>query len=181
MWNIHGVIPPVVGNGASTDRSPYSMPMLEFIQMFATSIERIKILNGLLNYRAKLYEIGINKGFQWVNGSFTENVEVLRDRPPNDIDVVSFCDFTSVANDPLTKNQCIFDNTQAKQQYNVDGYFVDLNQTLGQAVERATYWYSMWSHQRQTEIWKGFFSIALGDDVTALQHLQQVHNELSHA
>jgi hypothetical protein len=32
----------------------------------------------------------LNQGFQWLDGSFAEQIELLEGRPPKDIDVVSF-------------------------------------------------------------------------------------------
>jgi len=39
-------------------------------------------------YRAALRDLGLN-GVQWINGSFCEDVERTRGRPPGDIDLVS--------------------------------------------------------------------------------------------
>lgn len=167
MWNIHGVIPPVTDD-TSPERSPYEVDMLEFTKMFALSDERIAILRNFLYYRKFLYELGITSGFQWVDGSFTEDVETLRSRPPNDIDVVSFIAITA----PETLLDKSFD-TYIRQQYQVDGYFVDLNDDPQELVRWTAYWYSMWSHQRDTKVWKGFFQIPLSekDDLKALAYL----------
>lgn len=169
MWNIHGVIPPVSEvDQTSPARSPYEICSLDFVKKFSLSNERIVILRNFLYYRKFLYELGITSGFQWVNGSFTENVETLRNRPPNDIDVVSFI---TEPNSPLPNE--LFDNPYIKQKYQVDSYIVDLNDDPKELVKRTAYWYSMWSHQRDTNIWKGFFQIPLSeqDDIEALNHL----------
>lgn len=47
---------------------------------------------GLLDLRAELTLAGKSDGFQWVDGSFTEDVEVQQGRTPNDVDVVTFND-----------------------------------------------------------------------------------------
>ncbi|AZQ92910.1 hypothetical protein [Moraxella catarrhalis] len=41
-------------------------------------------------------------------------------------------------------------------------------------VKWTAYWYSMWSHQRETKIWKGFFKIPFStqDDQKALNYLE---------
>lgn len=123
MWNIHGAISPITDD-VSIDRSPYEISMLDFVKKFSFSNERVAILRGFLYYRKFLYSLGITAGFQWVNGSFTENVETLRNRPPNDIDVVSFI---AEPENPLPDE--LFNNLYIKQQYQVDGYFVDLNKS----------------------------------------------------
>ena len=48
------------------------------------------ILDGFLRFRELLTQAGFVSGFQWVDGSFLENVEMLENRPPNDLDVVTF-------------------------------------------------------------------------------------------
>ena len=87
MWNIQGVIPPIaIGEeGHSPKRSPYPISINEFVQNFAFSTERIEILIGFLAYRRAIYLSGIEAGFQWVNGSFVENIESIAERRPSQI------------------------------------------------------------------------------------------------
>lgn len=174
MWNIHGVIDPIT-NEVSADRSPYEINILEFVQKFSFSNERIAILRKFLSYRNLMYQVGISFGFQWINGSFTENIEVLKKRPPNDIDVVSFI---VEPIDPPSEINLLLDDGYIKQEYQVDGYFVGLNDDPSELVRRTAYWYSLWSHQRDTLIWKGFFQIALSqdDDLRAVQYLDSLEN-----
>jgi|26BtaG_2_1085354.scaffolds.fasta_scaffold01442_5 hypothetical protein len=189
MWNIHGVISPVSDGeeGHSPDRSPYHTNILEFAKKFAFSVERVEILLGLLEYRKTLYLLDINTGFQWVNGSFVENVESIRQRPPNDVDVVTFsnlCNTIPNYSDFVTENLSIFDSSKAKQKYKVDAYWVDMDTGFNEySVERCTYWYSMWSHQRDTNIWKGFYVIPLSPekDIEAIEYLSRLKAELDHA
>jgi hypothetical protein len=90
-WNSYGILPPF--NSAQPtgfDRSPYIITFSDFVLRFMSSLERIEILKGLAAYRRELYSIGIVSGFQWIDGSFLENVEHVRQTPPNDIDVTTF-------------------------------------------------------------------------------------------
>jgi hypothetical protein len=83
-----GVIPPFVGDPAATgQRSPYRVSAVEVIGTFATSARRCDILQGWLKHRAALHSLGIVDGFQWLDGSFCEQ---LSSREPNDIDLVTF-------------------------------------------------------------------------------------------
>lgn len=165
LWNIHGVIPPIVDtyNGASPNRSPYAISVLDFVQQYAFSSERHQILLKFLDYRQQVCQLGIQDGFQWVNGSFTENVERIKGRPPNDIDVVNFVIPSNEINEEyLETHQYIFQPSTVKQVYQVDAYWVDLTyayQDPRYLIEQTAYWYSMWSHQRDTNIWKGFYQI----------------------
>ncbi len=90
-WNAQGVIPPIdVSAPTSLTRSPYLVTLTDFVLKFATSPERKKILDGFLRFRAALHGLGLTSGFQWVDGSFLENVELLATLPPKDIDVVTY-------------------------------------------------------------------------------------------
>lgn len=78
--NQSGVLPPFIPEQSPTDpagMAPYRSSISEFIIRYAKSRERIDILKGLLSYRKKLKEIGVTDGFQWVDGSFVENVEKI--------------------------------------------------------------------------------------------------------
>jgi hypothetical protein len=64
--------------------------MAAVVQRFATSPERIRILHGLIEYRIALSNTIILGGFQWLDGSFMENKELIEGKAPNDVDVVTF-------------------------------------------------------------------------------------------
>ena len=86
--NQSGVLPPFIPEQGSTNpasMAPYRSTITEFVCRFARSPERVTILRGLLEYRRKLKEVGITKGFQWIDDSFVENVELNQNRPPSDI------------------------------------------------------------------------------------------------
>ncbi|MDN3617464.1 DUF6932 family protein [Vibrio gallaecicus] len=75
-----GVLPPFVGDSPArrANQAPYAVSLADFVKHFSTSPERIKILIGFLEYRIALKSIGIVDGFQWIDGSFVENVELTR-------------------------------------------------------------------------------------------------------
>src|SRR3546814_8995494 len=101
--------------------SPYSTSMTEIVSRFATSAERVAILRGLLDFRARLAGIDIVQGFQWIDGSFVEDCETVRQRPPLDVDVVTFAyrPHTATANQEwrqlLMNNQYLFDPMTTKR------------------------------------------------------------------
>ena len=70
--------------------SPYTVSLSEVIKRHATSEARVRILTGLLDFRADLRAVGINDGLQWLDGSFVEDVEGIRGRAPADMDLVTF-------------------------------------------------------------------------------------------
>lgn len=180
MWNIHGVISPIAEgeDGVSFNRSPYRIGIFDFVKNFSYSKERYNIITKLLDYREKIYQLEINSGFQWVDGSFTENVEQLRNRPPGDIDLVNFIYQPAQINEEnWAQHGYVLDHDIAKQNYLVDSYWVNLSVNDKEYIVKQTaYWYSMWSHQRDTNIWKGFYEIPLipQDDIMARQWLDNM-------
>jgi hypothetical protein len=183
LWNLAGLIPPIRPGeeGHGTDRSPYNATFSEVIEHFGVTPDRLAILTGLLEYRQALYGIGITAGFQWLDGSFVENVETLKERSPNDIDVVTFFRLPGgQTQDGLFEQaQHLFDIQQTKQQYRVDGYPMILGEQLEDwHVDQISYWYSMWSHTRDGN-WKGFVRVGLdpdGDEAASqlLQDMQEM-------
>jgi hypothetical protein len=170
-WTSQCVLPPCdLDDPASLERSPYVVSTAEFVQRFAISPDRNTILQGFLDFRRALNGIGLVQGFQWVDGSFVEDVEHVRDCSPHDIDVVTFY----YSADRLTQNvllSCypyLFDARLAKKQYHVDAHVVELNvSTLDTIVNQTTlvnqtaYWYSLWSHRREDLLWKGYLQLDL--------------------
>lgn len=134
-WNSAGVLPPVRPEmpGSSPERSPYRVALASFINRFATTPERMKILDGLLRFRGELHALGIVSGFQWLDGSFLEQIEIVENRHPRDMDVVTFFDMPSGEDQRslLQKAGQHFDQKYLKENYAVDGYF----SVLGQPVD----------------------------------------------
>lgn len=165
-WNAVGVIPPMdMSNPVGAYRSPYKTDIVKLVERYATSPQRIAILKGFINFRSELHKTGLTDGFQWVDGSFNENVEITENRAPNDIDVVTF--FTLPTNETqqrvVSRNPDLFLPQQAKWRKNnfkVDSYLQSLQVPNDKLVERTVYWYSMWSHRRDLT-WKGFLQITL--------------------
>lgn len=179
-WTAKGVIAPVdIAAPASPRRSPYRVTLEDLVQRFATSLQRCEILDGFLRYRAALNAAGMTAGFQWLDGSFLEDIETIESRPPKDLDVVTYF----LLQPGQTQAQlaaghpALFPATPAarialKAQYKVDAYVVDLRSSPQLLVRKTTYWYSMWSHRRN-EIWKGYveLDLASGADAGAAQLL----------
>lgn len=173
-WNMAGVIPPIRPGqpGHSADRSPYVASLTTVVDRFALSPERLKILKGLLAYRSALHTLGLTNGFQWLDGSFLEDIEAQEARPPKDIDVVTYFHLPSGETQMSLhlKSGDLFDHDFVAQTYQVDAYQSVLGGTLNAfVIKQVAYWYSMWSHRRD-ETWKGFVQIDLSpsEDAAAL-------------
>jgi len=181
-WNQDGVIPPRDPNDpASFNRSPYRASLVDVITRFGSSPVRRELLSGSLDFRAELHRAGLTEGFQWIDGSFVEDVERTRGRAPWDIDVVTFFYAPHGRTDESVyyASPGVFDNALIKETYKIDSYLVPLSRAnLEIAIELAAYWYSLWSHTRE-EKWKGYLQISLdpGDDEAARTMLDRMSGE----
>ncbi len=178
-WNSLGLIPPInEQQPTSAERSPYTVSLTDFVLRFGQTQPRKLVLDGFLKYRDSLHAAGLVSGFQWLDGSFLENVEILEARDPNDIDVVTFFDLPAGKSqvDMLQLFPDLFPTTRAAKKKLKDTYFVDayvehLGKAPGRLVRQSTYWYSMWSHRRN-QTWKGYVQIDLAPTGDALAKAQ---------
>ena len=156
-WNSQGVLPPArPGAGDdSADRAPYRVSLQQLVERFAISPARAALLRSFLDYRSALHSAGIITGFQWVDGSFVENIEALKGREPNDIDIVTFCAM------PEERYGDLFDNRLMKNTFHIDAYFCSIDLPLiPDRVKLIDYWYSVFAHRRDGS-WKGFVEVDL--------------------
>jgi hypothetical protein len=178
-WNAEGFLPPVDSSDPiSRNRSPYPIGLVDLIERFGTSPERCEILKGFLEYRSFLHGLGISEGFQWIDGSFTEDKESRSGAAPNDIDVVTY--FKQPPG--LTQNSLspeerdwLFKPKHAKSRFKVDGIIMPLgNPSDERNISEICYWHGLFSHTRQSD-WKGYLQITLSliDDADAAEHLNQ--------
>ncbi len=182
-WNSLGLIPPIdEQQPTSAERSPYTVSLTDFVLRFGQTPPRRVVLDGFLKYRAALNDAGLVSGFQWLDGSFLENVELIETRAPNDIDVVTFFDLPAGKSqlDMLQQFPDLFPTTRETQQklkdaYCVDAYVEHLGKAPSRLVRQSSYWYSMWSHRRN-QAWKGYVQIDLAPtgDASAIAQLENL-------
>lgn len=145
--------------------------MSEVHLAFAGTAHRQGLLRGLLAYREALRAAGITSGFQIIDGSFTEDSERTKGRPPNDIDLVTFAHLPVQGADVslfMAANPALFNPIQTKALYSCDAYFVDYGKPAHLLVTDTAYWFGLFSHQRVTALWKGLISVPLISDDTAV-------------
>lgn len=173
-WNSRGLLNPIL-SPTGMKRAPYTIDILSFIRRFGTTAPRRKILNGFLEYREELHKIGLGEGFQWIDGSFVEDIEALEQRPPSDIDVVTFYKIPAGESQSTLyeKKPVLFPTDEAgkdllKELFPVDGSMTSLDAKPRLLVKQTIFWYSLWSHRRD-QTWKGFVQIDLAskDDADA--------------
>jgi len=183
-WNSQGTLSSINPSNTpiSRKRSPYKVSLDDIVLEFGTSSHHQNLLSGLLSFRSALHSIGIIVGFQWLDGSFLECVESLRHCPPNDVDVVTFYVVPNGQTQRTLEisHPQLFDHDSLKNIYHVDAYFVELKGTaVGKLISESTYWYSLWSHQRDSLLWKGYLQIDLSptDDNIALDNLNRIRSQ----
>ena len=181
-WDATGIIPPSdPDDPVGTARSPYLVSLLALTARLGNTEARRSLLQGLLDFRAGLHVAGLTHGFQWIDGSFAENIEEMAERPPNDIDVVTFFHIPDghTQGSLLQDFPNLFIPEKAKDRYGIDAYFVPLNQIpVESVIEYTAYWHSLWSHTREG-LWKGYLQVDLSDadDAAARVDLEQATDE----
>jgi len=146
--------------------SPYETTLTRIGQKLCASNERKAIFRGLLQYRQQLANLGFTTGFQWLSGSFMDDIETLETRHPQDVDLVTF--YYRPAGIPddaawldfINVNANLLDWQLVKPVYRCDPYFVDLSTAPESLVNQARYWFGLFSHRR-TGAWKGLLQVPL--------------------
>ena len=141
-----------------------------------SSPERRQIFRGLLGYRKALANVGLTSGVQWLCGSFTEQIEVLESRHPNDVDVVTFVHRPApCVNNPaawagfFAAHQHLLLPQMVKQNFHCDAQMVDLSTPVLNVVNLTRFWFGLFSHRRN-RLWKGILQVPLPvsqDDIDA--------------
>ncbi|ELY4396889.1 hypothetical protein SMZ37_002836 [Cronobacter sakazakii] len=178
-FSVSGVLPPFVGSDPAhpAGQAPYQTTMVEVVERFAFNLERIAILEGLFRYRERMRSINVI-GYQWLDGSFVEDCEGLRHRPPADIDVITFAYRPKDQNGNFLNSKefdsftdlypDLFDPEEAKKMFKCDAYYVDFNQAPHSLAGSVTYWCNLFSHSRVNNLWKGILQVELNvDDIDA--------------
>jgi hypothetical protein len=156
-------LPPHLGNPMDPGQlSPYACTTEELCEKLGKTLERQEILKGFLDFRERLAANGVTNGFHWLGGSLLEQIEVLENRPPGDIDVATFYWPADVGhNQRLAQNFPEFGNFQlSKQKFRVDSYPVDVSHSPDFTISWVKYWVLVFSHRRGG-VWKGMLHVAL--------------------
>jgi hypothetical protein len=171
-----GVLPEFdQANPGGGNRSPYDASTIELVQRFATTPERKELLGKLIAYRQLLASGGYVSGYQFINGSFVEDVELIRGRAPRDIDVVSFLHMPqqyvndlnawAAAGFPFWRDE-VANRTRNKGRFSLDTFAIALSSA---SYREFTYWHGLFSHQRDTFAWKGYIVVPIDAALTAMR------------
>ncbi len=118
------------------------------------------------------------KGFQWLDGSFLEDIETRENRSPRDLDIVTvYWDYDFTFQTKLVANFIEFANpVLSKANYSLDHYPLDAGFNPNLTLENTRYWILLFSHNR-LGIWKGMLRIELdtpADDAAARKELAKL-------
>lgn len=180
----HGALPPFISGHPTIPnaRSPFPVTMQEVVDRFCTSLDRAKLLKGLNEYRKLLHSGGFVSGSQWIDGSFIENVEVIRKRSPSDIDVVTLYHRPLKYQSQPQNWQAdyenhirgkFFDTRTMKPIYKCDTYDIDLDTGARSLVRNSTYWFGLFSDMRGSNAKKGILEIPLAVDPMEFSAIDQ--------
>jgi hypothetical protein len=168
-FTLAGLLPPYCGSDPTERQylAPYPTRVDVVAQQMGGTPARSQILRGFLAFRQALNQVGLCDGFQWLDGSFAELIELRERRDPRDLDVVTFfrrppqvrsdVDWQAFFN----ANRGLFDPVANKRKFHCDTYFVDLDLDPMNIVAQARYWYGLFSHRRVTGEWKGMLEVPL--------------------
>ncbi len=143
--------------------SPYEVTAFEVAERFGGTNRRNEILIKWLEHREALRGIGLDRGFQWLDGSF------LEDKEPKDLDLVSFVYRPAAAQDDqlwqafLKANSDVLQRNKVKRAFNLDVFFLDMNGDIENLVLMSRYFLQLFSHQRGTYLWKGMLQVRMED------------------
>lgn len=185
-FTIDGVIPPYTGadgpGGTTEQMTPYEATPLEVVARFAGSDGRREILRHWLEHRQLLRDLGIQVGFQWLDGSFVE------DKEPNDLDLVTFFRRPAGAQTSLQMHGLMRANPATlmrrpiREARKLDAFFVDLDGSSEGIIDATRYWCGLFSHRRVDGLWKGMVKVSLApeDEDLALISLREPDADEEH-
>lgn len=170
------VLPPHLGDPRNpSELSPYPCTTVELCKQLGTSPERRRILELFLDFRERLTSERLINGFQWLDGSFLEDIEKRENRPPKDLDVVTVYwgyDIPFQSN-LMAKFPEFADPLLSKANFSLDHYPFDASYSPETTVETSRYWISLFSHNRLA-VWKGMLRVELNtvaDDLASRAEL----------
>lgn len=177
-FNEHGVLPPYVQDTLRIAQlgSPYITDIQTFIETFTErfpdSYQRRTFLRELLTFRGQLRACGEVHGFQWIAGSFVEQIENSDHnrgpRSPHDIDIINF---VSPQNEITKTKLAEFMTAKLRRNYDeqplCDVRFLELTlegDILAHEFRHLMYLCGFYCHQKRSERWKGVVQIPLEND-----------------
>ena len=138
----------------------------------------MEILGNFLRFRAELQNRGLHVGYQWLDGSFLEDIESYESRPPRDLDLLTIFWGYDLAflNQLVTDLPAFLTPAISKRDFKLDHFPIMADESPQATVENARYWVQLFTHRRDG-VWKGMLRIELNtpsDDQAALDYLNHL-------
>ena len=136
--------------------------MPEVVKLLGYTGPRQKMLANFLAVRALLHEAGVQRGEQWLAGSFVERTAQTRSREPADIDLVTvFGEHEDDVYNGIVERIPQFQSPQAmKRRYDLDAYYFQLPSGGSADLGDLLFWSAFLSHTTQN-VWKGYVRVEL--------------------
>jgi hypothetical protein len=179
-FNHNLVLPPHLGDPVDPGQlSPYACTTVDLCHRFGSTPERRLILDRFLDFRDRLRTEGLTSGFQWLDGSFIEDVESRENRPPKDLDVVTvYWGYDrAFQTHLLARFPEVASPIRSKATYSLDHYPFDAGFCPEFTLDQTRYWILLFSHNR-LGVWKGMLRIELNtpaEDAVARQILTKAN------
>jgi hypothetical protein len=125
--------------------------------------------------RARLSDLQIVDGFQWVDGHFLEAYEKRTRKPPENIRVVTFCIPSPMVTDPNYARlaEPLKKGRATRAAFHVDHSLIPLNWPAQDIIEATRFQSAILSHS-DNGVWKGYVRINLNtpdEDMAASEYL----------
>lgn len=112
---------------AGRDTSPYVCHPMHLVHRYGFSEERRVLLRKFFEWRAAIYAMGIRRGANLIGGSFVDDCEAMRGRPPADIDVLTvYGDALGLDSTPLLRLNDELHDGAGKARFGVDAKLIAL-------------------------------------------------------
>lgn len=157
-----GVLPFRIGDIRSLSSfAPFRTTSEELVRVFGASSHRKSLLLGFFQLREVLRSEGLT-GIQWVDGSFSEDIESTKKRDPNDVDVLTIYTHPNINIEmDIQRRRAEFASTTAlKAAFHVDHYFLSLSMDPLALVWFTRYWFGLFTHNRDG-MCKGMLAVDL--------------------
>lgn len=133
------------------------------------------ILGRFLDFRERLAAEGLDRGYQWLDGSFLEDVERGEGRAPRDLDAVTvYWGYDQAFQNRLAASFPEFARPSlAKANFQLDHYPFDVGYDPQFTLEQTRYFILLFSHNRMG-VWKGMLRIEMNtpaEDAAARKEL----------
>lgn len=173
-----GSLPPYINNSPChiDNMSPYKTNIIDFVERYGTTKHRIDLLYSLLFFRENLQ--CLSSGRQWIGGSFLTTKELIRNKPPSDIDIITI--FDDINKVQANNMRHLFNNYFLRRILHLDSYFIFPYWDTLLKHDCIRFWYGLFAHNKENT-WIGMLDIELNtpeEDIDAFNIITERYNDV---